>query len=180
MLNARWLETFVTLCETGHFTRAAEQLHMTQPGVSQHLKKLEAQIGQPLISRDGKSFTRTPAGEAVLALGRERRAGERALHEALGADDPDVGKVTLACSGSLAMLVYPHFLGLMERAPRLMISLEATPQARIVDGVLSGDFDIGIVDHAPGHARLSSERLGADELTLVLPAGLMLIRGGLF
>ena len=98
MLNARWLETFVTLCETGHFTRAAEQLHMTQPGVSQHLKKLEAQIGQPLISRDGKSFTRTPAGEAVLALGRERRAGERALHEALGADDPDVGKVTLACS----------------------------------------------------------------------------------
>ena len=170
MLNARWLETFVTLCETGHFTRAAEQLHMTQPGVSQHLKKLEAQIGQPLISRDGKSFTPTPAGEAVLALGRERRAGERALHEALGADDPDVGKVTLACSGSLAMLVYPHFLGLMECAPRLMISLEATPQARIVDGVLSGDFDIGIVDHAPAHARLSSERLGADELTLVLPA----------
>ena len=80
MLNAQWLETFVTLCETGHFTRAAEQLNMTQPGVSQHLQKLEAQIGQSLISRQGKSFSPTPAGEAVLEPARdgaERRPRDR-------------------------------------------------------------------------------------------------------
>lgn len=72
MLNAQWLETFVVLCETGHFTKAASLLNMTQPGVSQHLRKLEAQVGQSLISRQGKSFSPTPAGEAVLAVGRAR------------------------------------------------------------------------------------------------------------
>ena len=64
MLHSTWLETFVTLCDVGHFTRAAAALNMTQPGVSQHVKKLEEQVGQSLLSRAGKSFTLTPAGEA--------------------------------------------------------------------------------------------------------------------
>ena len=37
MLNPVWLETFITLVDTGHFTQTAEKLHMTQPGVSQHI-----------------------------------------------------------------------------------------------------------------------------------------------
>ncbi|WP_134680522.1 LysR family transcriptional regulator [Paracoccus ravus] len=171
MLNGQWLETFVTLCEVGHFTRAAERLNMTQPGVSQQLKKLEQQVGQALISRQGKSFTLTPAGESVLALGLRRRDEERALRQALTQDDPHAGEVTLACSGSLALLLYPHLLEMMSRAPQLLIRLEAAPQARILEGVLAGGYDLGIADHAPGHARLSGERLGHDELCLILPAG---------
>ena len=83
MLNALWLETFATLAETGHFTRAAARLNMTQPGVSQHLRKLEAQIGRPLLSRQGKGFTLTPAGEAVFDMARARRE-ENALLRELG------------------------------------------------------------------------------------------------
>jgi len=54
VLNASWLETFTTLCDIGHFTRTADRLAMTQPGVSQHIRKLEQQVGQPLILREGK------------------------------------------------------------------------------------------------------------------------------
>ena len=57
MLNATWLDTFVTLTETGHFTHTAERLNMTQPGVSQHLRKLERQVGHALIAQEGTSFT---------------------------------------------------------------------------------------------------------------------------
>ncbi|WP_370196074.1 MULTISPECIES: LysR family transcriptional regulator [Aurantimonas] len=89
MLNAQWLETFTTLCETGHFTRAASRLAMTQPGVSQHLRKLEEQLGERLVTRDGKSFSLTPAGEAVLAVGRARRVEEQALRTAILRDDAD-------------------------------------------------------------------------------------------
>ncbi|MGC7906805.1 helix-turn-helix domain-containing protein [Vibrio anguillarum] len=42
-----WLNTFKTLVDIGHFTKAAELLHMTQPGVSQHINKLEAACGYP-------------------------------------------------------------------------------------------------------------------------------------
>lgn len=169
MLNAQWLETFVVLCETGHFTRAASLLNMTQPGVSQHLRKLEAQVGQSLISRQGKSFSPTPAGEAVLAVGRARRAEEQILQETVLRDDPAVGEVTIACSGSFAMLVYPYILSVMQGSPNLTIRLEATPQDKVLTGVLEGRFDLGVADHDPRHPRLEAEHLGQEELCLVVP-----------
>lgn len=171
MLNATWLETFVTLCETGHFTRAAKLLNMTQPGVTQHIKKLEDQVGQPLITREGKSFTPTPAGETVLALGRKRREEEKRLQDQLRTDDPARGVVNIACSGSLALLLYPKFLERMAQAPDLILRLEATPQSHIIDGVTEGRFDLGIVDHAPAHFRLDGEKIGHDELCLIQPKG---------
>lgn len=169
MLNAQWLETFTVLIETGHFTRAAQRLGMTQPGVSQHLSKLEAQIGQPLISRQGKSFSATPAGEAVLAVGRARREQETALFEAVLQDDPAVGEVVIACSGSFAMALYPRLFPIMEAAPQLTIRLQAVPQDAVLSGVLEGRFDLGIADHEPGHPRLDAQHLGREELCLVLP-----------
>jgi len=170
MLNAQWLETFTVLIETGHFTRTAERLGMTQPGVSQHLSKLEDQVGQPLISRQGKSFSPTPAGEAVLAVGRARRIEETNLFEAVLRDDPAVGEVMVACSGSFAMLLYPHVFPLMRASPDLSIRLEAAPQQRVLSGVLEGRFDLGIADHKPDHPRLDAVHLGKEELCLVLPA----------
>ena len=175
MLNATWLETFTTLCETGHFTRTAERLNMTQPGVSQHLRKLERQVGQALISRQGKSFALTPAGEALRALGLSRRAEERRLRTAIETDDRDAGPVHIACSGSFAMLLYPVLLRWMRAAPELSLHLEAAPQAEIRAGLLEGRFDLGVLGADPGHARLEARHLGREELCLVLPAA---ARGG--
>ena len=169
MLNAQWLETFTVLMETGHFTRTAELLGMTQPGVSQHLRKLEDQVGQPLISRQGKSFSATPAGEAVFAMGQARRAEERALFEAVLQDDPATGEVTVACSGSFAVLLYPQTFALMQASPDLTVRLEATPQDNVLSGVLAGQFDLGIADHQPSHPRLDARHLGQEELCLVVP-----------
>ncbi len=169
MLNAQWLNTFVTLCDAGHFTRAAQRLNMTQPGVSQHLRKLEQQIGQPLIARDGKQFVLTPAGEAVLKLGRQRQSEERALRQSLQSDEADIGTVALACSGSIALLLYPHLITQMQSAPDLHIHVEAAPQNRILQGVLDGAFNLGITDHAPENPRLAAIKIGRDALCLVLP-----------
>jgi DNA-binding transcriptional LysR family regulator len=170
MINATWLQTFTTLCETGHFTRAAEQLGMTQPGVSQHLRKLEAQIGKPLIAQDGKRFTLTSAGEAVLAVGRARHAEERALWQAVEEDRADAGDVSIGCSGSFAMWIYPHLLDRMQTAPELVVRLTAAPQSTIVKDVLSGDLDLGIVAQDPDHPRLQASLIAQEELCLVLPA----------
>lgn len=170
MLNATWLETFTTLCESGHFTRTAERLNMTQPGVSQHLRKLEDQLGQSLIARAGKSFTLTPAGEAVFALGQARRAEEKRLRETISQDDRDRGELRIACSGSFAMLLYPALLPWMRAAPGLRIHLEAAPQADILVGLRDGRFDLGVLGAAPDHPRLEAQRLGREELCLLLPA----------
>lgn len=169
MLNGTWIETFTVLAEEGHFTRAAERLNMTQPGVSQHLRKLERQLGQKLIAQDGKSFSLTPAGEAVRDLGVSRRAEERALRDSITRDDPDTGEIRIACSGSFALLLYPCAIELMREAPGLEIHLEAAPQASVLSGVLEGRFDLGVISEDPRHPRIVARQVGQEELCLVLP-----------
>ena len=65
MLNPQWLDTFKVLVETGNFTRTAEQRFMTQPGVSQHIKKLEEACGCELVIRLGKGIELTEQGQRV-------------------------------------------------------------------------------------------------------------------
>lgn len=169
MLNAQWLETFTVLCETGHFTRTAELRGMTQPGVSQHLRKLENQVGQSLLSRQGRSLNPTPAGEAVLAVGRARRNEEKALRQSILGDDPGIGVVSIACSGSFAVLLYPCLFPSMQASSDLTIRLEAAPQDTVLAGVLDGRFDLGVINHEPRHPRLDAEHLGQEELCLIVP-----------
>ena len=171
MLNATWIETFTVLAEEGHFTRAASRLNMTQPGVSQHLRKLEQQLGQRLIAQDGKSFVLTPAGIAIRDMGIKRRFQETQLRETIGMDDPDIGRVRLACSGSFAMLAYPRAIELMQSAPQLSIDIEAAPENAILAGVLDDTFDMGIIASPIDHPRLHSKIIGTEELCLIVPQG---------
>lgn len=171
MINATWLETFTTLCETGHFTQAAQRLNMTQPGVSQHLRKLETQVGRPLVVQEGKRFSLTPAGEAVLDLGRSRRMEERRLREQIEGDDPDIGEVRIACSGSFATLLYPRARTIMQNAPDLCIHLEAAPQTGVLEGLVKNSLDLGVLGYDPKHPLLDAQRIGQEELCLVLNIG---------
>jgi DNA-binding transcriptional LysR family regulator len=73
MINQQWLHTFITLVEVGHFTLTGDKLHMTQPGVSQHIKKLEEQLGVLLLNRIGKRFEVTREGEVPVWMQKKAR-----------------------------------------------------------------------------------------------------------
>jgi DNA-binding transcriptional LysR family regulator len=79
------------------------------------------------------------------------------------------GTVSVACSGSFAMLFYPGLIAWMAEAPDLSALLTAAPEESIVSGVLEGSYDLGIVGDAARHPRLASEHLGSEPLDLVLP-----------
>lgn len=168
-LNSHWLRSFTVLCEEGHFTRAAERLNMTQPGMSQHIAKLEQQLGKSLIERDTPGFVLTDAGEKTLAMARARWREEREFLESLEEGGEDRGKVSVACSGSFAMLLYPSLVAWMAEAPEISALLTAAPEESIVSGVLAGTYDVGIVGDAPRVPRLASEHLGPEPLDLILP-----------
>ncbi|ATG36202.1 LysR family transcriptional regulator [Phaeobacter piscinae] len=169
MLNSSWLETFTVLSGLESFTRTAARLNMTQPGVSQHVKKLEAQVGKPLLDRHGKGFSLTDAGAAVAALGRRRLAEEEALRQELGQDDPASGQVRIACPGGFAVLLYDAVAAHLAGAPGLMLSLQAAPQAAIEAQLLAGELDFGILHRKLEAPRLTAEPLGRDRLNLILP-----------
>lgn len=66
MLNTHHLETFKTLVETGSFTQTAQRLGLTQPAVSQHIKKLEQGLGAALLVRHGRTTELTKAGAVLV------------------------------------------------------------------------------------------------------------------
>ncbi|NVK72072.1 LysR family transcriptional regulator [Marinomonas sp. CT5] len=74
MLNTQHLITFKALVETGSFTKTAKLLGLTQPAVSQHIQKLERDLGEPLLIRHGRITDMTPAGEVLLQHIKELEA----------------------------------------------------------------------------------------------------------
>src|SRR6202051_3088025 len=70
MLDLELLRSFVSVVDAGGFTRASERIHRTQSTVSQQIKRLEDDIGQPLLDRSGKDVTPTEAGERLLSYAR--------------------------------------------------------------------------------------------------------------
>ncbi|EJN18627.1 LysR family transcriptional regulator [Pseudomonas sp. GM80] len=70
MFDAVLLKTFVTVVDEDGFSRAAEKLHLTQSAVSGHLRRLEDQVGKPLLKRTTRSQQLTPDGERLMAYAR--------------------------------------------------------------------------------------------------------------
>ena len=71
MVNPLWLHTLVVVHETGSFTRAAEQLDLTQAAVSQHISRLETEFG-PLLLRKPRQLELTPRGLVLLDFARQQ------------------------------------------------------------------------------------------------------------
>ena len=170
MVNPVWLKTFVTLVEQKHFTHTAEQLNMTQPGVSQHIRKLEAYYDIPLINRFDKSFEVTPAGEQVYRFAIELLTREQDLKEQLKEDSPFQGYCRLSSPGALALRLYPQLIQLQKTHPELFIHYEVAPNHRIQSELLNNHIDVGLMTCEPDNSSLMSIEVGREELCLVIPA----------
>ncbi|MGW2254315.1 LysR family transcriptional regulator [Kitasatospora sp. NPDC001660] len=81
-MELRQLIYFVTVAREGSFTRAAELLHLSQPGVSAQIRQLEKELGQQLLDRSGRRVGLTPAGAAVLPHARAALAAAEAARRA--------------------------------------------------------------------------------------------------
>ena len=169
MLNPIWLKTFVTLIDTGHFTKTAEKLFMTQPGVSQQIAKLEQATKHMLIKRANKSFAITEQGQLVYDYAKNLAENELSLIESLSFDDPYTGVCSLACSGSVALLLYPKLLDLQHQYRELIVNVKAAPNQQILTEIKEGIIDQGIVTDIPSKTLFDVTELGQEELCLVVP-----------
>lgn len=172
MINPIWLDTFITLVETGNFTRTAEQRFMTQPGVSQHLKKLEEVCQCELVVRLGKGIQLTEQGQRVYHYAKNQQAKEQDFIANLKFDAPFEGKCVVACSGAIAQRIYPALLALQKQHNALNIHVEVAPRRTILSGIANNTLELGIVTNQPESEDIHSEYLGEEALGLILPRSL--------
>ncbi|WP_299733487.1 LysR family transcriptional regulator [uncultured Endozoicomonas sp.] len=172
MVNPLWLRTFVTLVEQKHFTRAAALLHMTQPGVSQHIRKLETYYQSPLINRFEKHFELTLEGEKLLQFARDFLSQEQQFKETLGEDSPFEGICRLSSPGALAMRLYPQLCDIQKQHPALIIHFEVAPNHRIISELINNTVDIGLITHQVDTPELITTAMEQESLCLVVPSAI--------
>ncbi|GLP95475.1 LysR family transcriptional regulator [Paraferrimonas sedimenticola] len=169
MLNPKWLNTFKVLAELGHFGQTAKALHMTQPGVSQHLAKLESELGVQLLLRDSGDIRLTTEGRRVYQHAQQQAHQHQNLMAELSHDDPYSGHCYISCSGALANYCYPDWLKYLLQHPNLSLSLEAAPNHRIERDLLSGEMQLGVMSKPCQSNELSQSIIGEEALEVFVP-----------
>ncbi|GAA1827618.1 LysR substrate-binding domain-containing protein [Pseudonocardia ailaonensis] len=169
-MEMRQLEFFLAVVETGSVTAAARDLHITQPSLSQSLRRLEREVGAVLFQRVGRGMVITSAGEALVGPARrilkERLDARAAVAAVAGLGG---GELVLGALPSLTLDPLAPILGRFRRAyPLVRITVRALVRAEsVVDAVSGGACDLGIVG-APVHdPELTRLRFGTQRLVLL-------------
>lgn len=167
MINPTWLMTFCTLVEQQHFTRTAKKLHMTQSGVSQHIKKLEQLLDIQLIVREGKSFSLTESGQKLYQQGGLLLQSFDDLEQEIKQDNPYEGRVKVCSPGSVGLRLYPFLLELQCKHQGLFIEHRFAPNEDVVVNLLNRNVDIGVATEAFESNKLTSVAIAEEPLVLV-------------
>jgi len=149
------LRSFVTGVEMGSFARAADRLGKSTSAMSGQLRKLEEQLGTPVLRKSGRGLTPTAAGESLLAYARrllelndEAAAAVRGVELA--------GSIRLGMQEDFGEHVLTDVLGRFTRAhPRLRIEARVARNAQLMEAFAAGQLDLALAwdTGAPVHAR---------------------------
>lgn len=173
MLDSHRLNIFLKIAELKSFSRAAHELYLTQPTVSQHISALEQYVGLPLFDRSDRDITLTKAGELLYIYARQIMALQ---DEAVQALDHFRGKksghLTIGASTIPGEYVLPPLLGDFKAGfPDIQITMRIADTAVIVEELVTRSIELGIVGARIKDERLQYAKLADDELVLIVPRG---------
>ena len=149
-VSLRQLKVFEMAAATGSFSKAAELLHLTQPGVSMHIKELEINAGLPLFDRLGKKLFVTEAGQELLARAREILRSLKDAEDALdGLKGLRRGRINLAVV-STAKYFAPRLLAkFREEHPLVEIRLAVNNRNSVIEQLVANEVDLAIMGRSP-------------------------------
>jgi DNA-binding transcriptional LysR family regulator len=165
------LRVFAAVAQHLSFTKAAQELFISQPAVTKHIRELEAQYAQRLLERRGNRVALTEAGRLLQAHADSVAAAQQLLQEQLQAlQDPATaaGRLRLGSSTTLSQYVLPSLLPAFQRRyPQVELTLRNANSELIADALLRGDLDLGFVEGRSRSLDLHYELLLPDELVAV-------------
>lgn len=144
MLDPR-LQTFLVLCDTMSYTRAAKQLCLTQPAVTQHIHYLEKHYGCKLVSYQGKVLRLTPAGERLREMVRSLSYNSHKMEEALASPRPAV--LHIGATKTIGEYVLGPDLGrLLREYPECTVSLTVDNTKALLEALDRGTLDFALIE----------------------------------
>lgn len=145
MLDFR-VETFLAVCQTMNFTRAAEQLHITQPAVSQHIHALEEQYGAKLFRSQGKQLQLTESGRLFFRTAAAMHHDDLRLREALHQENTR-RRLRFGATLTIGEYIMPGPLHrLLEREPDIQLYMLTANTQELLKLLDQGELDFAIVE----------------------------------
>jgi len=173
MVDLRRLEVFAAVVHRRSFTRAAEDLHMSQSAVSQQIAALEAEFGAQLLDRSRRRVGLTPAGAALEEWATRLLAdGASARRAVAAAQGRMTGALRIAASLTVATYLLPQPLAELIRAhPEVRIFVRVENTRHVSAALYDGHVDVGLIEGEVEIDGLVVESLRGDELVVIAPAG---------
>jgi LysR family transcriptional regulator, hydrogen peroxide-inducible genes activator len=165
------LRYLVAVADTGHFGQAARRCFISQPTLSAQLKKLEDYLGVQLIERQPRGATLTQAGEQIVARSRLiLGASDEVMSIAQTFRDPLSGRLKVAMIPTVGPYVLPQVAPAVRRQlPRLDLLLFEYQTAPMLEKILAGDIDVGVLALPVDNAALASRALYDEAFDVALP-----------
>lgn len=146
MLDNR-IKTFLDLCKTLNFTRTAENLFITQPAVTQHIRLLENEYGVKLFKFSGKAFTLTAEGEILYRYAISSRSNALGVKKEL--ENLVIGQpsISLGATKTIGEFIMPSFLaGYVKKHPNTNISLAVDNTHNLMQQIDDGTLDFALIE----------------------------------
>ncbi|MGP9726538.1 LysR family transcriptional regulator [Glutamicibacter sp. BW80] len=171
-MNLEQLRGFATIARVGHFTRAAEDPHLTQPSLSRQISTLEQDLGSQLFHRARGNITLTAAGEALLPLARRMLADEENVRtEMAELAGLRKGRVRLGAPPTLCVSLVAEVLDVFHRRfPGIELHLSEAGSKDLLDELAGGLLDLALVvtsEHSAAERSLASLPLLSEELVVI-------------
>lgn len=172
-LNPAHVRTLQEVVRRGSFSRAAEDLHLSQPAVSLHIRQLEERVGLPLVERVGKRAAPTRAGEILLEHAARAFAELEAGHQALRALNGQVGgRVRLGTGATASIhLLPPALRRLRAKFPAVELVVVTGNSREMAAAVAANHLDLAVVTLPVSARALAVAPLCIDPLVAIAPAG---------
>lgn len=171
-IDFRHLETFCRVADLKNFSRAADDLLLTQPTVSGHILSLEKSLSLRLFDRTGRETRLTKAGEVFLRYASKLLTIRKDLLNALSEFSQGIrGELSLGASTIPGEYLLPRLMGdFREGHPHFTLSLKIADTKEIIQDVLQGHVELGMIGAKVNHPSLHYERYEEDEIIVVAPS----------
>ena len=171
-ITLRQLKVFERVARRLSFTRAAEELFLTQPAVSMQIKQFEDAIGLPLFERLGKKIYLTQAGEELYQLSRtiarELDEAEQIIEELKGTES---GRLNVSVANTVHYFAIRLLAEFCRRHPKVRVSFKVTNRKGLLQNLEDNEADLLLMGQPPDSQDLVAESFLTNPLVIIAPPG---------
>lgn len=169
MIDLVKLQAFVCSADNLSFSKAALQLHLSQPTISHHIKMLEKELDTELFDRSSSEIKLTEAGRVLLPSARKLLSESIEIKQMMGAlDERVIGQLRIACSTTTGKYVLPQLAARFHaRHKHVRIVIRRCTASHVVPRLLEEDANLGVVSYDACDEGLDCQEFFTDHLVLI-------------